>query len=112
METHPRAVATDEREQRSAGGTSEHARDRPEWVPVVAKDVADAGAVARADRWQCVPRRRLVLVHDDEARVVLDSRAALDRAHEVVDLLARRPRSAGAEPELLVECADAGDHLG
>ncbi len=46
-------------------------------------------------------------VRDDEGRLVLDSHASSERPDEEVDVLARRPGSAGPEPQVLVEGPDA-----
>jgi hypothetical protein len=47
----------------------------------------------------------------DERWVVLDPPARMNRADQVVGLLARAPWLPGAEPEALVEVADPPDEL-
>jgi hypothetical protein len=68
---------------------------------MLAQDPAEARALARAEGVGV----GLVVVLDDERRVVLDAGAAVERPDQVVDLLARRGRQAKA----LVEEADPFD---
>ena len=59
---------------------------RAEGIAVLAQDVADARTFTCADRAQRGRRQHLLVVHDDERRVVLDARARVECAHEVFDL--------------------------
>jgi glycosyltransferase involved in cell wall biosynthesis len=95
---HPRVAGV---EEDPGGRANEHARDGARPVPVLAQEVADAFAVA------CRDVGLLAWMLDDEGRVVLDPRARVERADQVVDLLARRRRQA----QMLVEGADALDEL-
>ena len=73
------------------------------------EDVADARAVAFTGRREWAHVR---LMQDNELGVVRDPPAAVQRPHEIVDLLTGAPLRAGAQPELLVECSDTRDHGG
>lgn len=64
-----------------------------------AEDVTDARAVTRPHRRQI---DRLLGMHDDDRRVVLDVRSHIDCANQIVDLLTGRPGQA----QTLVESAD------
>jgi glycosyltransferase involved in cell wall biosynthesis len=86
----------------AAGGTQQHPRDDVLRVAVLAEDVADARAVARADSGEV---EILAGMLDDERWVVVDPGAGAERADQVIDLLAGR----GREPEPLVEGPDALD---
>ena len=90
--------------QRAGRRTKQHPRDGGRRIAVLAQEVADARAVTSADGGGIVCLAGML---DDERRVVLDARAAVERADQIVDLLARRRRQ--AEP--LVERTDALDEL-
>ncbi len=102
MEAGAIAVESRERDDGSACGADEHARDSPRRVTVLAKDVADARAVTGAD---CCEIDSLARMVDHEIRVVVDPRAGVERANEVVGLFPGRRRK--AEP--LVERPDPLD---
>src|SRR5207253_11210964 len=70
-------------------------------IVVVAQDATERRALAGAESI----RVRLVVVHDDERRVVLDAGAPVERADEVVDLLTGGRR----QSERFVERADLCD---
>ena len=65
---------------------------------MLAQDVADARAVPAAERGSADGDTRLSWVGHDEGGVVLDSRARVERAQEVVDLLAGGPRRRAPRP--------------
>ena len=112
MEARAGRVASCERERRTSERADEHPRDRRQ---------ADSGACAGCSRCSLRLVHRAICradgesalssVQHDERRVVLDARSGVERAHEVVDLLARGPRPARAETERLVERADPIDEL-
>jgi glycosyltransferase involved in cell wall biosynthesis len=106
MEPGARPVVRQDTQDDAAGRARQHRRHRAGRVPMLAEQVADAGAVACADD---ASGTHLGPVRDDELRVVPDPRARIDGADEVVDLLAGRPRRAGAQAELLVEWTEALD---
>src|SRR5262249_4782836 len=83
-------------EEHAAGRAHQHGRNDGWRVAVLAQDAADARPVARTDRREVV---LLAWMLNDEGRVVLDARAAVERADQVVDLFARRRR----QPEPFVE---------
>lgn len=89
-------------EHDTAGGTHQHARNGTAPVAMLAEDVTDARAVTRADRREV---DFLACMVDDERRVVIDPRAGVERADQVVDFLPGRHR----KPQPLVERADAHD---
>ncbi len=77
---------------------------------MLAQDVADARALAHTHDPESGRRKGLVFVEYDELRVVLDARAGVDRANEIVGLFSRGPGPAGTEPELFVEPPYGPDH--
>ena len=85
MELRARAVVPQHCEQGAAGGPQHHPGNAPARVTVLAEDVADAGAVACAEVGQGAYGRPM---RNHDRRVVLDLRARVDSANEVVDLLA------------------------
>ena len=85
----------------AAGGSDQHPRHGSRAVTVLSQEVADALPVAGCDV------AVLARVLDDERRVVLDARTEIERADQVVDLLAGRCR----QPERLVERPDPLDDL-
>src|SRR5438105_5650122 len=91
-------------EDEPGGRTHQHAPDDRRGIPVLAEDVADARTVTRTDRGEIDVLGRVL---DDERGVVLDARACLECADQIVDLLAGRRR----QPEPLVEGADSLDYL-
>src|SRR5438309_211021 len=108
MEARARAVAPRQRDERAARRTDEQPAHGPDRIAVLAQDVADTGSLSGAEQVHV----RLLVVDDDQVRVVLDAGPRTDRAHQVLGLLARRPGCARAEPELLVKAADHLDHGG
>jgi hypothetical protein len=80
-------ITAGKREQRAADRTREHLRDDARRVPVLAKDVSQARALAPADVDERRRGQRFLLVHDDQLGVVLDARAQVDGADEVLRLL-------------------------
>src|SRR5258705_5625945 len=108
MKHRLRAVASCERQQRAAHGPDEHARHGSRRVMVLTQDVPDARAFACSQRSQSLQGKGFLLVKHDDAWFVLDAGAPIERANEVLRLLAGRPRSAGAEAEALVEVTDLG----
>src|SRR5919197_5831718 len=87
----------------AGGRTHEHPRDDTWRIAVLAEDVPEARAVASPEGREVHVLRGM---SDDEGGVVVDARAQVERADQVVDLLARRSRQA----ERLVERTDALDH--
>jgi hypothetical protein len=109
VEASKRTVVLEERQHSTRRRPHEHPRKPAPRVVVLAEDVADARAVPGTDRPQRGRRERWASVDDDEVGVVLDPLAEIERPDEVVDLLAGRPRSSRAQPELLVEVVDGPD---
>ena len=84
VEARAAAVAACRRKHRSTNGPDQHPRDDGRRIPVFAQQISDAAPVTGAEPGKRSLRR--VVVHD-ERWVVHDSRAGVDRAGEVVDLL-------------------------
>lgn len=106
MEACAGQVSVQECTERASGRPYEHSSDDFGRVMVLAQDVAEAAAVAEAHGAQAGRRERLLVVLDNEGWVVLDPSAAVQRADEVVDLLAGAPPCRRPEAQLLVEAAD------
>src|SRR5207248_2503389 len=102
-------VAPCQRDAGAAERPDQHADDRPGRVAVLAQDVADARAVPCTERAERIGGGLLARMRHDQPGVVVDPRAGIERADEVVDLLSRRPARFRAETEPLVEPADARD---
>ena len=72
MKARSRGVAPQQRDHCAPQRTREHPGDRRQTVAVLTQDVADARAVACADRLETRGRELLLSVQHDERRVVLD----------------------------------------
>ena len=111
MEPCPGAVERDKGADDAEGGSDEHPRDGARRIAMATEHVADAASVPPTECDQLVAARGRGGVDDDEVGVVLDPHAASERAHEVVDLLARSEACVRSQPEGLVELADLLDDV-
>ena len=87
----------------------EQPQDRPRRVAIRREHVAERAALPAPERDELVALGPLRGMGDHDRGVVLEPRAAAQRADEVVDLLPRAERRPCAEPEPLVERAGSLD---